>query len=121
MASIPEGRPHGRPAGDLYAVALVGVSATSPARSLTTGEWKCFDDWCASVTSAVRTGDLVQVDLAVQNRGRGEQAPHTPRLWLVHHGRRDMVVLAGLAQLEHAAHHEVPAVFVAEVEAFLRR
>lgn len=80
----------------LYAVALVSVSVTSPARSLTTGEWKCFDDWCASVTSAVRTGDVVQVDLAVQNQGRGEQAPDTPRVWLVRQGRRDAVVVSGL-------------------------
>ncbi len=80
----------------LYAVALVGVSATAPARSLATGEWKCFDDWCASVTSATRTGEIVQVDLAVRNQGRREQAPDTPQVWLVHDGRRDKVVLPAL-------------------------
>jgi hypothetical protein len=62
----------------LYTVALLVVSATASPRTLATGEWKCFDDWCVSLTSAVRSGDTVQVVLAVQNQGRRQQAPDTP-------------------------------------------
>jgi hypothetical protein len=80
----------------LYAVALVVVSVATPSRSLAPGEWKCFDDWCASVTSVTRTGDVVLVSVSVQNQGRREQAPDTPRLWLLHNGRRDQVLVAGL-------------------------
>lgn len=45
----------------VYAAALVIVSLATPARSLAIGEWMCFDDWCASVTSVTRTGDAVLV------------------------------------------------------------
>lgn len=79
-----------------YAAALMGVGVTAPARSLAIGEWKCFDDWCATVTSTTRTGDVVLVSLTVQNQGRREQAPDSPRVWLVHHGVRDEVIVAGL-------------------------
>jgi hypothetical protein len=80
-----------------YAAALMVFSVTAPARSLAMGEWKCFDDWCASVTSVTRTGDAVLVSLSVQNRGRREQAPDSPRVWLVHHGVRDEVIVPGLS------------------------
>lgn len=80
----------------LYAVALVGVSVTTPDRGLTSGEWKCFDDWCVWLTSAVWTGDTVQVALAVHNQGHREQAPDNPRAWLLHHGQRDEVLVPGL-------------------------
>lgn len=81
----------------LYAAALVGVGAVSPDRSLATGQWRCFDEWCASVDSVVRTGDTVEVALAVQNRGRRDQAPDSPQVWWLHDGRRDEVVVPGLA------------------------
>lgn len=81
----------------VYAVALLVVSVATPARSLTVGEWKCFDDWCASVTSVTRTRDAVLVTLSVRNQGRREQAPDAPRVWLVHAGHRDQVMVAGLA------------------------
>ena len=81
----------------VYAVALVGASATAPARSLANGEWKCFDDWCVTITSVVRTGNTVQIVLTVQNQGHREQAPDTPRAWLLHNTRRDEVVVPGLA------------------------
>jgi len=80
-----------------YAAALMVFSVTTPVRSLTMGEWKCFDDWCASVTSVTRTGDSVLVSLSVENQGRREQAPDSPRVWLVHHGVRDEVIVAGLS------------------------
>jgi len=35
-----------------YAAALVGVSLHSETRQLPFGADKCFDDWCATVTSA---------------------------------------------------------------------
>ena len=81
----------------LYAVALVGVSATAPSRTLATGTWKCFDDWCVSLTSAVRSGDTVTVTLATRNQGRRQQAPDTQRVWLLHNGVRDEVIVSGLA------------------------
>ena len=81
----------------VYGVSLIVVSLTTPVRSLAMGEWKCFDDWCASVTSLTRTGDSVLVSLSLQNRGRREQAPDSPHLWLVLHGVRDEVIVAGLS------------------------
>jgi hypothetical protein len=39
-----------------YGASLVGVSIFTPARELAIAEWKCFDDWCASVTSATGVG-----------------------------------------------------------------
>jgi hypothetical protein len=72
-----------------YAATLLSVSVATPAHDLAIGEWKCFDEWCVSISSADRLGDLVQVELSVQNRGRREQAPDTPRAWLLHNGRRD--------------------------------
>jgi hypothetical protein len=80
----------------LYGAALVVVSVASPARTLAVGEWKCFDDWCASVTSVSRTGDSVTVVLSVQNQGRREQAPDTPRVWLIRNGHREEVIVPGL-------------------------
>lgn len=81
----------------MYAAALVTVSVATPPSSMAIGQWKCFDDWCASVTSLTRTGDAVVVTLSVQNRGRREQAPDTPRAWFVHDGRRDQLAVPGLA------------------------
>jgi hypothetical protein len=97
----------------IYGVALVVVSVTSPARNLAIGEWKCFDEWCASVTSTTRTGDEVLVTLSVQNRGRREQAPDTPRVWLVHNGRRGQLVVAGLtSRVSGGAVRQLPQVRV---------
>jgi len=79
-----------------YSVALVVVGVASPSRSLAISEWKCFDDWCATVTSVSRTEDDVVVVLAVQNRGHREQAPDTARVWLAHNGRRDEVIVPEL-------------------------
>jgi hypothetical protein len=81
----------------LYAAALLGASLIAPHRTLRIGQWKCFDDWCASVTSAVRTGDTVQLSISVRNQGRRRQAPDTPRMWLIDDGRRDEVSVPGLA------------------------
>ena len=72
------------------------VRAATRTRNLMVGEWKCFDDWCASVTSVARTGDAVLVTPSVRNPGRWEQAPSPPRVWPVHDGHRDQVTLAGL-------------------------
>jgi hypothetical protein len=80
-----------------YGVSLVVASASAPARDLAIGEWKCFDEWCASLTSVIRSGSAVEVVLSVQNRGRREQAPDTPRVWLLHDGRRDQLDLPDLA------------------------
>jgi hypothetical protein len=81
----------------VYSLALVGVGIASPARSLALNEWKCFDDWCATVTSVTRTGDDVVVSISTRNQGRREQAPDTPRVWLVHNSRRDEVSVPELA------------------------
>lgn len=81
----------------LYTAPLLGASLTAPHRTLRTGQWKCFDDWCASLTSVVRTGDTVHLSISVTNQGRRSQAPDTPRMWLVQNGRRDEVSVPGLA------------------------
>ena len=80
----------------LYGVAMVVVSVATPPRSLAIGEWKCFDDWCASVTSVNRTADAVLVVVSVENRGRREQAPDNPQVWLLRNGRRAAVNVPGL-------------------------
>ncbi len=80
----------------VYAAALVGVAVASPGGELATGEWKCFDEWCASVASVSWAGDTVDVALDVQNRGRRSQAPDTARVWWLHDGRREEVVVPGL-------------------------
>lgn len=80
-----------------YGAVLVGVGVASPARSLSIGEWKCFDDWCAAVTSVHRSGDDVVVVVSVRNQGRRDQAPDTPRAWLVHGGHVDELHLPQLA------------------------
>jgi hypothetical protein len=81
----------------VYGAALVAVSVATPAHDLADAEWKCFDEWCVTITSTNRTGDLVQIELSVENRGRREQAPDTPRAWLLHNGRRDPVDVPELA------------------------
>ena len=80
-----------------YGASLVGVSIFTPARELAIGEWKCFDDWCAAVTSATRSGDAIEIELSVQNRGRRPQAPDTPRAWLMHGAERDELDVPELA------------------------
>ena len=81
----------------LYALALVAVSLTTPGRTLAKGEWKCFDEWCVTLVSSSRTGGSLTLQLSVQNRGRREQAPDTPRAWLTGDGGRDEVSIPGLA------------------------
>jgi hypothetical protein len=78
-----------------YAVALLGFSLTSKNRQLALGTDKCFDDWCATVTSArplpnpnraAGTG-LVAVTLRISNRARGAAfRPSQPRVSLVFAG-----------------------------------
>jgi len=80
-----------------YGASLVGVSIFTPTRELAIGEWKCFDDWCASVTSATRSGDAIEIELSVQNRGRRAQAPDTPRAWLLHGAERNELDVPELA------------------------
>ena len=61
----------------VYAAALVGFSLASHYRILPLGTDKCFDDWCATVTSARSlpnpTGDsgtkFVAISLRISNRG----------------------------------------------------
>ncbi len=102
----------------LYTVALLVVSATASPRTLATGEWKCFDDWCVSLTSAVRSGDTVQVVLAVRNQGRRRQAPDTPRVWLVRRGRPERVVVPELsAPVAGGSTRELPPIQVTSTAA----
>ncbi len=79
-----------------YATSLVVVSAATPARPLAVGEWKCFDDWCVTLSSSQRSGDQVTIMLSVRNRGQREQAPDTARAWLLHGDARDAVPVPGL-------------------------
>jgi hypothetical protein len=75
-----------------YAAALVGVSLNSETRQLTLGAEKCFDDWCATVTSArslpkpngaVGT-KLVAITFHISNRARQAAfRPSQPRVTLV--------------------------------------
>lgn len=75
-----------------YAAVLVGVSLNSETRQLTLGADKCFDDWCATVTSArsLPKSDwavgtkLVAITLHISNRARQAAfRPSQPRVTLV--------------------------------------
>ncbi len=76
----------------VYAAALVGFSLASHYRILPLGTDKCFDDWCATVTSARSlpnpTGDsgtkFVAISLRISNRGgRAAFRPSQPRVRMV--------------------------------------
>jgi len=80
-----------------YAIALVAVGVASRARTMSDGEWKCFDDWCVTVASAVPTGDGRDVTLLVRNAGRGRaQRPDAPQAYL--DPSRRPLEIAGLDQ-----------------------
>lgn len=71
-----------------YAVALLAVGATSRPRTLADGQWKCFDDWCVTVTAVAPTADGRDVTLQVRNAGRGRaQRPDAPHASLEPGGR----------------------------------
>jgi len=53
----------------VYAIALVGVAALSPQRSLPMGQARCFDDWCITVAQAVRQPTLGAGAMEVAARG----------------------------------------------------
>jgi hypothetical protein len=53
----------------IYAIALVGVAALSPQRSLPMGQARCFDDWCITVAQAVRQPTLDAGAMEVAARG----------------------------------------------------
>jgi len=74
----------------LYAAALVGVSAASPATALKPGDLKCFDEWCAAMVSTRRAAppDTLEVQVRLENRGRGAQRSILARAFIEAGGRR---------------------------------
>jgi hypothetical protein len=72
----------------LYAAVLIGASVNSRPRTLRAGEWKCFDDWCVTLSSAAPTPSGQELSLAVRNAGRGRvQRPDAPHAYLELTGR----------------------------------
>jgi hypothetical protein len=72
----------------LYAAVLIGASVSSRPRTLRAGEWKCFDDWCVTLSSAAPTPSGQELSLAVRNAGRGRvQRPDAPHAYLELTGR----------------------------------
>jgi hypothetical protein len=72
-----------------YAVALLAAGAASRPRPLADGQWKCFDDWCVTVTSVAATADGRDVTLQVRNAGRGRaQRPDAPHASIEPAGRQ---------------------------------
>ncbi len=78
-----------------YTLVLLGFSLTGKTRQLALGTDKCFDDWCATVTSARSLPNpnraagtrLVAVTLRISNRARGAAfRPSQPRVSLVFAG-----------------------------------
>jgi hypothetical protein len=62
-----------------YAIALIAVGVASRARTLSDGEWKCFDDWCVTVASAVPAADRRDVSQMVRHPRPGPaQRPAPP-------------------------------------------
>jgi hypothetical protein len=83
-----------------YAAVLIGTSVSSRPRTLRAGEWKCFDDWCVTLSSVAPTPSGQQLSLAVRNAGRGRvQRPDTPHAYLELTGRAPVELHpAGLGQ-----------------------
>jgi hypothetical protein len=96
-----------------YAGTLVAVGVSAPTRDLAIGEWKCFDEWCVTLTSATPRGDAIEVVLAVQNRGRREQAPDSPHAWLLLDGQRNELVVPELgARIAGGSTRQLPPLLV---------
>ena len=72
----------------LYAAVLIGTSVSSRPRTLRGGEWKCFDDWCVTLSSVAPAPSGRELSLAVRNAGRGRvQRPDAPHAYLELVGR----------------------------------
>lgn len=84
----------------LYAGVMVAVSLVSPGRAVPAGQEQCFDDWCISITNAVRTrtttGD--QIDVAFR------LASHAGRV-----SQREQYVVPYLLDEAGARHAAQPA------------
>ncbi len=94
-----------------YGAGMLVASTIATTRDLRVGEWKCFDEWCATLTAAPRAGDDVQVVLSLRNSGRREQAPDSPRVWLVHGPVREEVVVPDLgSRIAGGGTRQLPAV-----------
>ena len=57
----------------VYTAVDAGVGLSSRPLALAPGDFKCFDDWCASMTGAKEDlgADTLLVDVRLQNRARG--------------------------------------------------
>lgn len=80
-----------------YGAVLIAVGlASSMPPQLRPGDTKCFDDWCATMTTArldTATGTLT-VDLQLENRGRGRpMRSDLARAYLEMPGRPDVAPL----------------------------
>ena len=70
-----------------YAAALVGAGFASTPQQLRQGDTLCFDDWCVALAGAQARSSpgAVQVDLQLENRGRGRaQRSSLARAYLEH-------------------------------------
>lgn len=96
VVRLVAGRPAGRLAAAfaglllLYTAALLGVSAASGATTLKPGDVKCFDEWCAAMVSAKRgpAPHTLEVQVRLENRGRGAQKSALARAFLEAGGQR---------------------------------
>src|SRR3954453_15670620 len=69
-----------------YAAVLITVALTSSPRTLAPGEWKCFDDWCATVgpgTGTEQGTDSCAVPVQIRNAARRvAQRPDSPQVFV---------------------------------------
>jgi Zn-dependent protease with chaperone function len=81
-----------------YTAALLGVSLASTSRTLGIGQWKCFGEWCVTVTAsrAGPTEDTRVLELDVRNRGHRVERPSAPRAYLIVHGRTTPIAVPEL-------------------------
>ncbi|MBO0682997.1 MAG: hypothetical protein J2P45_07570 [Candidatus Dormibacteraeota bacterium] len=84
----------------VYGAVLVGAGLASTPQQLRQGDTLCFDDWCVAFAGA-RSGPssgAVQVDLQVENRGRGTaQRSSLARAYLEHPSGQEIGPLDGRA------------------------
>jgi hypothetical protein len=82
----------------LYTASLLAVSLASKPRTLARGQWKCFDDWCATLKSSSQDSGGLHLVIGIRNNARGAERPDAPHAYLVSNGHRITLTVPGLAQ-----------------------
>jgi hypothetical protein len=82
----------------LYTASLLTASVASKPRTLADGQWKCFDEWCATLVSGSHGAGELRLAIGIRNNGRSAERPDAPHAYLVSNGHRTSLAVPGLAQ-----------------------